>query len=77
MSPYQLGILLHYYTRADDYPDVISPPPIWRETIDGFKRDDLLKDSRNEADASYEITQRGRVFVEGLCNLPLPVWRMP
>ena len=35
--------------------------------------------SVDEKDARYTITERGRVLVEAMCDLPLPVqaWSMP
>ena len=76
MSPYEINILVHYYGCADDHPQISDPPPIWWETIDYFQSNGLLDNNPNKH-ARYQITERGKVLVKAMCELPLPVWKMP
>lgn len=82
MTPYEIGVLLHYYARVDDHPDIQRNPPIWRPTIDDFKAAKLLatraaEDNRHEA--VYVLTSRGRAYMDVLQAVPLPslMWVMP
>ena len=77
MSPYEIEILLHYYACLDDHPQMYSPPPIWRDTINWFLQNQLLQDNGKADDAAYKITERGNVLIRAMCALPLPVWTMP
>ena len=73
MSPYKLNIMLHYYARTNDHPDIVRNPPIWRPTIESFMRDGLLEVGDKLEDAAvYRITARGRAFCEALTLVPLP-----
>lgn len=77
MSPYELGIMLHYYAHVDDHESVIRNPPIWGETCSRFQDNDLIECVPREEvkDAVYRITSRGRAFVEALEDVPLPSQR--
>lgn len=86
MTCYELGILIHYYGRADDHDDFTRRPPVWQPTIDAFLDNGLLTLNQQIPTALdipqtiYALTERGRVFVEqGLQRVPLPVqrWVMP
>jgi hypothetical protein len=82
MTPYEIGILLHYYARAyDPSPEEFDmKAPAWRPTIDGFLNLELIKFDQIETPRTYCLTERGRVYVEqGLMEVPLPVqsWHMP
>jgi hypothetical protein len=82
MTPYELGILLHYYCRPVDHDDALRNPPIWRPTIQRFLDAELLRvvpEANRDASwpRAYEMTERGRVYCVALQNVPLPVWRMP
>ena len=83
MTPYEIGILLHYYASGKD-PDEEQfdmRAPLWRPTIDAFIRDlELMELEYGTLPRSYRLTERGRVYVEqGLMQVPLPVqsWHMP
>lgn len=81
MSPYCIAILLHYYgtsTDAEDTPEIVRNPPIYRETMDWFLREGLLSERGIDGQGRlYRITDRGICYVEHLIAQPLPVWRMP
>lgn len=68
MTPYQIGILLHYYCRADDYD---KPAPILRETLEGFIADGLLVEDAI-GDRRFEMTRRGVAYCEALQRVGLP-----
>jgi hypothetical protein len=74
MSPYEIGILLHYYGTMHDHPDMMSNPPIWRPTIDRFIGEDLIRANTDDSvDRRYALTARGEFFVtHGLCELEPP-----
>lgn len=78
MSPYELGVMLHYYAHIDDHESFVRNPPIWKETHDRFIADGLLEVTPKDEmrDAVLRITPKGRAFVEALQRVPLPrsVW---
>ena len=84
MSPLEIEILLHYYYCPGDYQDGdFSAPAAVQNAIESFRDElNLLEPTQSMDvyhDPHYRITERGRVFVEVLCNMPLPVkqWVMP
>ena len=81
MTPFEIDILLHYYVSPDRHRVEIDNPPIWRETRQWFLDNDLLRhrEPTIKSDASYEVTERGKAWIEHVCSLPLPVatWVMP
>ncbi len=75
MTPLEIEIILHYYARANDYRDGDISAPSVRETIDRFLEDEDILGSYPpcpESPRKYHLTERGRIFVEALCALPLP-----
>jgi hypothetical protein len=72
MSPFDIGVLLHYYAHVDDHPRMRDNPPVWRQTVEWMLADDLLMASTDEA-VTYQITERGRAYVNALQAVPLPV----
>jgi hypothetical protein len=83
MSPLEIEILLHYYCLPTDYRDGDFSAPAVKNAIERFRDElNLLEPTQSMDvyhDPHYRITERGRVFVEALCNMPLPVkqWVMP
>ncbi len=81
MTPHEIGILLHYYTRPVDYDDGDFRAPVVREAIDKFSKAGILKrkDPFPPYPESYEGTDGLRVYVEALCAVPFPElrWVMP
>jgi hypothetical protein len=84
MTPYEIGVMLHYYVSATDHEDAERNPPIWRPTIQRFLDDGLLKfvapDERDQRyPTTYAITDRGRVYCYSLqlVELPVAVWGTP
>lgn len=69
MSPYEIGIMLHYYASACDYPDMKAP--IWHETVTRFVDNGLLKRSSREEMFS-EITALGTVYCRALMAVQIP-----
>ncbi len=69
MMPSQLETLIHYY-----YTPVMDIPENNFDIISFLIREGLLK-SINEG---YTTTERGKVYVEALLNIPLPIqkWSM-
>lgn len=84
MSPYEIHLLLHYYCRAEDHPDMQRNPPVWRPTIEAFLAADMLRvvpvDEQNLTyPMCYGLTSRGRFYVEALQRVPRPEsrWYLP
>ena len=83
MSPLEIEILLHYYYCPVDYQGGDISAPAVKNAIERFRDElNLLEPTQSMDvyhDPHYRITERGRVFVEALCNMPLPVkqWVMP
>lgn len=81
MTPLQIRMLLHYYAIAEPYAihevDHANSPAV-REQLQhlinwGFLTTDLSNPS------GYTVTDKGLVYVEAICNIPLPVmkWEIP
>ena len=82
MSLLEIEILLHYRWSPHDYREGDLSAPAVREYINRFRDDwNLLEHSTNDPrnTAAYRLTERGQVFVDALCAVPLPVqvWVMP
>lgn len=81
MSPLELAILMHYYWSPNDFRDGDFTAPMVRATIERFRDQDelLCLNHGGVGDATYKLTQRGRVFLDHLMAQPLPVqaWVMP
>jgi hypothetical protein len=86
MTPFEIDVLMHYHCHADDHKCVISPPPIWRTTIDRFIEEDLIElvpeaeRTRGHLTSftsfqTYRLTERGHAYCESLKRVPLPELR--
>lgn len=76
MVPYEIDILLHYYSRCEDHEDIVRDPPVWRPTMLRFIEQGLIEHSPGDG-VTYALTDRGKCYVEALQRVPLPVWSMP
>jgi hypothetical protein len=56
-------------------------PPIWPQTRDHFKAEELLgeREAGRTGDALYFLTERGKFYIEAILAMPLPVsrWEIP
>jgi len=80
MTPFEIEILLHYYAKAGDCAICLNDQVPWRSCRDTLIRSELLKWGGPEASPKYAITDRGRAYVEGLIQVPLPErsgWKIP
>lgn len=77
MTPFELDILLHYYCIAGDCRACVENVPIWAETRDKFLDQHLLELGKHPRQETYQLGDRGKVFIEHILSLPLPEWRMP
>ena len=84
MSPLEIEILLHYYQCfPTDFRDGNFCEPAVEDAIERFRDTHNLLEPTQSMDVChephYQITERGRVFVEALCNVPLPIkmWVVP
>lgn len=78
MTLLEIRILMHYYCFTSDYKSGDFTASAVRAAIDRFRDELGLLEGMEGGDAAYELTERGRVFVEALRELPLPkqVWVM-
>jgi hypothetical protein len=73
MTPLELTMALHYYYSTTDFRDGDFSAPAVRDAIEKFKKDNLITaNSDNSKDSIYVATERLDVFVEKLCETPLP-----
>lgn len=81
MSPLMIEILLHYFARTNDYRDGDFSASAVRDAITWFHEHEHLLEQTpvGPRHAAYVLTDRGRVYVEALLSVPLPVqkWVMP
>lgn len=71
MTPYEIDVLLHYYCRAVDHPDMERNPPVWKPTILQFVGEGLLAVATSKG-MCYSLTERGQAYVDALQRVPLP-----
>ena len=71
MTPYQLTLLLHYYSCADDPP---GNEPIRAETLVEFIRKGLL----TKSDGNLKPTNKLNCYVDAVLSVPLPeaIWQV-
>ena len=79
MTPLEIEIMLHYYSRGDDYKNLSGP--VVKETIEKFVGSGMLKKSSDGWDQygkAHEITPMGQAYVEALMKIRLPVmqWKV-
>lgn len=85
MTPYEIELLLHIYSRGDDHPDEKRMPPVYQPTIAAFLEEKLIEPNPacsppGTPQKTYVTTKRGKAYVElGLMRVTLPVkeWRIP
>lgn len=79
MTPLEISILLHYSYSPEDFRQGDFSAPAVREAIDRFRDVDSLLTKSDRDGQTYALSERGRVYVEALQSLPLPIktWLMP
>ena len=79
MSPLGIEILLHYHCIASDHRACVENVPIWPEIRDWLLKEGLVKTPSKVSSRTYDLTERGEVYIRALLNTPLPVqrWAMP
>lgn len=90
MTLLEIEILVHYHTRLGDYREGDFSAPAVLAAINRFRDTESLLRYATEKEksldytdraATYAITERGRLFVEVIQSIPLPVatwtWIMP
>jgi hypothetical protein len=75
MTPLHLLILLHYYTTVGNYAEGTAHgnSAATKEYSDQLYRWNLLAYT-NIPEQTYKITDRGRAFVCGLLQMPIPIY---
>lgn len=77
---YAIEVLLRlYYTGENFHPDQINGGKAWCTARDWLHGEGLIETGGAERGRAWEVTERGRVYVEAIRALPLPVcaWIMP
>lgn len=82
MTPFEISIMLHYYTRVDDFRCGDFSAQAAGDALTSFLDLGLLREvpyTEGGRAADYGITDRGRAYVEALKAVPLPIqkWVMP
>lgn len=78
MTIYELEVLLWYWVRTEDHPDMGLNPPNWKGSIMNLEDRKLLEAYEGD-NTSYRVTERGEVYIKAIQRLPLPEqrWVMP
>ena len=69
MSPLGIEIMLFYYCRAEG--DFDFSPPAQRELLGCYIDKGMIYETFSEG-RKYDITDKGKFYVEHLTNIPLP-----
>ena len=81
MSPFEIGIILHYSYSSEDHPAMFDGVPIWPTTRDQLKEWGLLEETtmRTGKHPCYRLTERGKAYAQALQRMPLPIarWEIP
>ncbi len=81
MTPLHIDIMLHYNIGDSDYRDGDFSAPAVREFVQDLITYDLLERFPQDEDCKFKcgITEKGRAWINGLCQTPMPVqkWVMP
>lgn len=80
MTPLELEILLHYYSRAIDYREGDFSSSAVEEAICKFINEGMLEDRKaDDPKWKYKMTHKGYFFIDYIRNVPLPemYWRIP
>lgn len=80
MTPLQIEILLHYNSRAADYRNGDHSAPAVKDALNWFLEMDVIRHhgfkpeyfGDGQLKVRYELTSRGKAFVEYLQMIPLP-----
>ena len=73
MTPLHIRLLLHYYAIAEPWPESSG---VATEYTADLVRDGLIELSPLSV-SGYSATDRGRVHIDGILRLPLPIWVSP
>lgn len=77
--PSSIRVILHIYYSPEALPDPTSA--CTQGAIEEFLREGLIqkREQPSEHGSGYEVTERGRHWVEMICTTPLPVqvWLNP
>jgi len=70
ITPFQLRILLHYFDVRADY---IPKTDIAAETIEWWMDLEMIRHTSADIQWDYELTARGKWYIEELLQTPFPV----
>lgn len=80
MHSIELQILLHYHDHPGDFMEGDFRTDAVRQAVEWLKAMRLIeRNGLASAQSAYIISERGRVFIDAVLKLPLPVekWVMP
>lgn len=77
MTPFEFGIVLHYYTSCAAHPSLGCP--IWDETVRSLSVSGLIGVILERGDKEIIVTDKGKAWIEHAINTPLPEmkWIIP
>lgn len=76
MTPYEIGVILHYYISPEDHPDTKRSPASsahLEHALATLYSEDLLTQNGSQQGRSLLLTERGKAYAEALQQVPLPV----
>lgn len=78
MTPLQIELMLHYYSRANDHKMIEQNQLEWVSQADELSGLNLLQVASTTV-KHFEITERGKAYVSFLLAVPPPVaaWEIP
>ena len=72
-SPLVLEIILHYYCCPKDFPRMDENIPSIVDAVDYLERNEIIRTvPKTNTKTTYKITEKGKAFVDELCQTPFP-----
>ena len=72
-SPYEIGVLMHYYTSPDPLPNayVMGSNDLFESTINRFCRDEITE-THLDNDHGYRLTLKGKAWAAAILSVQYP-----
>lgn len=71
LTPFELTFLMHCYTSPEPSPKL--GVPIMPEVLARFRLMKVIEESRIHGDNVYDLTQKGKDWLDAILNTPLPL----
>lgn len=76
-SPLEIELLFHCYVSPERFPRIGAPAVV--EALLRFKVDGILQNRGPDTDLLFEVTEKGKAWIEMILSTPYPVsvWMSP